>query len=401
MIDILVVSHACITAINRQPYRVLAEMGWNIEIVTADGIKSKDIERRADPASPNDPPMHFLPLRGSNLRLWRFVGLRDVIARRQPRILMLDYDPGTRITLEAGYAGRKTRSRVACLSYDNIQRQVLDEFRRSLGGGVRAAVARAMSIAARRVVDHVFVLSEDSARVMEGFGFRGRVSRIPLGFAPALFHPDPAARTRVRAELGLTELTFAYFGRVIPEKGAHLLVEALHRLRDRRWQLLMDRFSEYRHPYVQELAALIDKLGLRDRIVNFDATHDEIGAYMNAADVVVMPSMSTERWKEQYGRVAAEAMACGRLVIASDSGSLPELVGEAGIIIPQTELPRLDRELARVLDDPSLVQRIGAKAAERARAELAIPVQAVRMHEQFIKWARPSRAPSAAAAAIG
>jgi glycosyltransferase involved in cell wall biosynthesis len=114
-----------------------------------------------------------------------------------------------------------------------------------------------------------------------------------------------------------------------------------------------------------------------------------------------MPSMSTERWKEQYGRVAAEAMACGRLVIASDSGSLPELVGEAGIIIPQTELPRLDRELARVLDDPSLVQRIGAKAAERARAELAIPVQAVRMHEQFIKWARPSRAPSAAAAAIG
>jgi glycosyltransferase involved in cell wall biosynthesis len=104
-----------------------------------------------------------------------------------------------------------------------------------------------------------------------------------------------------------------------------------------------------------------------------------------------MPSQSTERWKEQYGRVAAETMACGRLVVVSDSGALPELVGDAGIVVPEKELSELDRELARVLDGPELIQRYGSRAAARALSELSLPVQCARMHEQFLHWATPSR----------
>jgi len=401
VIDILVVSHACLTSINRAPYRLLAAMGWNIEIVTADEIASRDITRRADPATPDDPPMHFLPLRGNNMRLWSFVGLRDVLTRRQPRIVMLDYDPGTRIALETGWFTRGKGTRIACLSYDNILRSVFGELRRSPAAAARAGGTRVLSALARLAVDHVFVLSNDSADVMERMGFRGRVSRIPLGFDPALFRPDPAARTRVRSALGLHELTFAYFGRLIPEKGAHLLLEALHRLRNRPWQLLMDRFSDYRHPYTRELTALIERLELKDRVVTFDAPHDEIGDYMNAADVVVMPSQSTERWKEQYGRVAAESMACGRLVVVSDSGALPELIGNAGIVIPERELNNLDRRLASILDEPATIDNYAALASNRALTELSLPVQCAKMHAQFASWGLPSpsarRAPSSLA----
>lgn len=391
MIDILVVSHACVTAVNRLPYRRLAAMGWNIEIVTATAIDMQDIERKADPARPDDPPLHFLPVAGDNMRLWRFVGLGDVIASRRPRIVMLEYDPGTLITLLTGWYVRGIGSKVACLSYDNIVRSIPDEFGRSPGAGLRATMARMMSWLARSVVDHVFVLSSDSAKVMAKFGFAGKTSRIPLGFDPALFHPDEAARDRVRNELKLEEVTFAYFGRVIPEKGTHLLIEALGKMRERKWRLLMDHFGEYRSPYLRDLATLIERTGISDRVVTFDAPHDRIGDYMNAADIVVMPSLSTDRWKEQYGRVAAESMACGRTVVVSDSGALPELAGDAAVVVPEAELPDLDRHLTRVLENPELRRTLGARASERALATLSIPVQCDLMHQQFSNWATPSK----------
>lgn len=392
MIDILVVSHACVTAVNRLPYRRLAAMGWNIEIVTASQIDLQDITRKADPAQPDDPPMHFLRVAGGNMRLWRFVGLGDVIASRKPRIVMLEYDPGTLVTLLTGWYSRGTGARVACLSYDNIVRSVRAEFRRSVAAGMRAAIARIMSSLARAVVDHVFVLSTDSANVMARFGFAGKTSRIPLGFDPALFHPDPEARARIRAELKLDEVTFAYFGRVTPEKGTHLLIEALAKLRGKRWQLLIDHFGDYRNPYLEKLARLIEQSGIGDRVVSFDAPHDTIGDYMNAADIVVMPSQSNDRWKEQYGRVAAESMACGRTVVVSDSGALPELVGDAAVVVPEAELPDLDRHLARVLEDSDLRRDLGLRASERALSTLSIPVQCELMHRQFERWATPSNA---------
>ena len=390
MIDILVVSHASVTAINRLPWRRLADMGWAIEVVTAEKLEMRDISRPADPPSPGDPPLHLLPIRGSNMRLWRYEGLQRLLEQRRPRILMLDYDPGTLIAIECGRWARRNGAHLACLSYDNIIRSVPQEIRQSVGAGARALGARVLSGVARSKVDHVFVLSADSENVMRKFGFEGRTSRIPLGFDPGIFHPDPSARVRLRGELGLRDVTFAYFGRLVPEKGAHLLIAALDRIRDRPWHLLMDRFSDYRHPYIAELSAAIEKRGLTDRVVYFDANHHEIAGYMNAADVVVMPSVETPRWKEQYGRVAAEAMACGRLVIVSDSGSLPELVGDAGVVVPQRDLPSLHEVLERVLDEPELRQRLGSAAASRALHSLSMPVQCRLMHEQFSRWDRPS-----------
>lgn len=393
MIDVLVVSHSCLTAINRRPWRHMMARGWRVEIVTAKELNTADLVRPADPPEPGDPPLHFLPVGGPNLRLWRFAGFRDVVAARRPRIVMVDYDPGTLITLEAGLttAGRGTR--VVSLALDNIRRSVVQEFRRSPAAGARAAMTLAMSRVASRFVDHVFVLSADSADVMRHFGFGDRTSRIPLGFEPALFHPDEAARSRVRAALGLHETTFAYFGRLIPEKGVHLLLEALQRLRDRPWQLLLDRFSDYRHPYVQQVADTVQRLGLQQRIVYFDAPHERMGDFMNAADIVVMPSRTTDRFKEQYGRVAAEAMACGRTVVVSSSGALPELVGDAGLVVPESQLGALDVPLRELLDNPARRAELGARAAARASGELSMPVQVAKMHDLFSRWAMPPGAP--------
>ena len=63
-------------------------------------------------------------------------------------------------------------------------------------------------------------------------------------------------------------------------------------------------------------------------------------------DVVVVPSLETPSWVEQFGRVAVEAMASGVVVVASRSGSLPEVVGEAGVLVPPGDVGALADALA-------------------------------------------------------
>ena len=392
MIDLLVVSQSCLTAINRVPFRLLRDRGWNVELVVPDRFRAAGFDRLADPPTSDDPPIHFLPIISSHPRLWTYEGLDRVLNTRRPRIIYTDVDPGSRLALEMGWWARRNRGHLACLSCDNMPRTLRGELRQSPGAAVRFLVTRSLGTAARLVVDHVFAISSDIKGVMNTVGFGDRVSVIPLGFDPTLFRPDPAARRRIRESLGLREPTVAYFGRLIPEKGVHHLINALAGLKESSWQMMVNEFKEYDHPYVRQIREQIERVGLRDRIVYFDATHDEMPGYMNAADVVVVPSVSNPAWKEQYGRVAPEAMACGCAVIASDCGALPELVGDGGIVVPEGNVTALRDAIATVLSDSVVRESTGRRGFERAHAKLSVTQQVQGMHEVFSGWAAPSMA---------
>jgi glycosyltransferase involved in cell wall biosynthesis len=386
MIDVLVVSQSCLTAVNRAPYRLLQRRGWAVEIVVPKKFESNGFSRSADPALRDDPPIHQLEIRRAHPRLWRFPALRALLQARRPRAVILDVDPGSVLALEVGSWARRSGAKVACISCDNLDRTVVTEARRSVVAGAKLAISRALITAGRFVIDHVFVLSSTSQKLMERLGFRNRVTLMPLGFDPALFRPDPDVRTETRKALGLTDVTFAYFGRLTPEKGVHVLLQALARLKDRPWQLLLDEFSEYQHPYARQVRDLIDTLELKERIVFFDARHEDMGRYMNAADIVAMPSMSSNAWSEQYGRVAPEAMACGRVVVVSNCGALPEIVGDGAIVIPEGSVSALAEALARVYDNEALRREIGPRAAEHATAHHSLGVQVDRMERLLSHW---------------
>ncbi len=73
---------------------------------------------------------------------------------------------------------------------------------------------------------------------------------------------------------------------------------------------------------------------------------------MNAVDMIIIPSISTEIWVEQYRRVAPEAMACKKLIIASNTGALPELIGETGILVHENDEKKLMEAIIAVLENP-------------------------------------------------
>lgn len=381
---ILAISHACVLGVNRAIYRELAALGHDVAVVTATRWGEANHAIECEPRRAGDPAVFPLPLTGRSPRSYGLRGLGAAAEAFNPDIVVLDNDPVSRLALQMGFWCRRRGSALACISCENQRFDVRSAVReRGMRKGLVTALPKiAVASVARHVVGHVFTINNDGFAMFRDMGFGG-VSKIPLGFDPEFFRPDPGARSRVRAELGWDGPLIAYFGRVTPAKGIHVLVRAMAQLADRPWRLLLDRFVENGDEYSRSLAAQIKNVGIEPRILWCNPSHSAISAYMNAADAVVLPSLSTPQWKEQYGRVAPETMACGTLVLASRSGALPELVGDGGLLFDEGDDKALAAMLAEVIAHPARFDDVRARGLARAQVSLSVKRQAELMGEGF------------------
>ena len=118
-----------------------------------------------------------------------------------------------------------------------------------------------------------------------------------------------------------------------------------------------------------EIEALADSLELRDRLVIINAVpHHDVPRYMNAMDALVLPSRTTPHWKEQFGHVLIEAMACGTPVIGSDSGAIPEVIDSAGLIFPEGDIDALAQHLRRLASHRDESRRLSQAGLARVHA---------------------------------
>ena len=85
-------------------------------------------------------------------------------------------------------------------------------------------------------------------------------------------------------------------------------------------------------------------------------------------DVLVVPSLSMSYWTEQFGCVLAEAMACGVPVIGSNSGAIPETIGDAGLIVPEGNVEALAAAILKLSESEELRRRSIAKGLARYRS---------------------------------
>jgi glycosyltransferase involved in cell wall biosynthesis len=212
-------------------------------------------------------------------------------------------------------------------------------------------------------------------------GYASKPARvISPGVDIETFRPDPAARCAIRERLGWTpqEPVVGFTGRFVEEKGIGTLLDAFERS-STPWNLLFVGGGV--------MQADIDRLRVRHpsrvRIVT-GVPHDEVPAYVNAMDLLCAPSRTTPRWREQFGRMLIEAMACGVPVLASGSGEIPYVIGEVGILVSENDPAVWPREIERLLSDRSLRGDLSARGVERARSKFAWPVVA-RAHLDFFE----------------
>ncbi len=169
---------------------------------------------------------------------------------------------------------------------------------------------------------------------------------------------------KLKKHLGLTAKNIiGYFGRIEQPKGIQFLIEACSRLKED-YQILMIGSGQYK----KEIEQLIMKFNLNEKIIWLDfIPHEIIAEYYNCVDVVVVPSMTTSFWKESFGRVIIEAMACEVPVIGSSSGAIPDVIDDYGIIFDEQNVDDLFDKLQNLLNDKKLRLQIGKKGVERAK----------------------------------
>ena len=271
--------------------------------------------------------------------------LHRVFAEVKPDLLHMDEEPYNLSTLQGYALARVHGARALFFTWQNLPRRYpppiswLEKLIYGLSAGAIAGNAEAVD-------------------VLHAKGYRGRTWIIPqFGVDPELFQPDPAAQAEARP------FTVGFVGRLRVRKGAHLLVEAVAALGDdSRLELLAWGEEEPR------IRALGQSLGLGDRLrLSLAVPSEEVPGFLKRLDVAVMPSIEIESWKEQFGRVLIEAMACGVNVVGSDSGEIAHVIGDAGLVFKMGDAAALADCLRRLRDDPALRAELRERGLRRVR----------------------------------
>ncbi len=207
-----------------------------------------------------------------------------------------------------------------------------------------------------RDLRHILTPSQSAQRdIAADFGLALRqLEVVPHGVDHGVFRPMPGA-ARGRRHLITTASAD------VPLKGLHIFLEACAGLRSRFPDLTATVIGRLRNGAARRIMERHD-LGGMIRFVH-DLSEEEIARAYAGASAAVAPSLY-----EGFGFPAAEAMACGVAVVASDGGALPEVVGDAGLIVPRGDVPGLIRSVDRVLSDDGLRAALAGKALARARA---------------------------------
>ncbi|MFQ3618942.1 MAG: glycosyltransferase [Cyanobacteriota bacterium] len=223
--------------------------------------------------------------------------------------------------------------------------------------------------------------NRDAAAILRQRGYGGPIIVLPqLGVNERQFCPRP--QPELAAELGIAPDAFVvgYVGRFVPEKGLRTLAEALAGLPELPWRWLLVG----RGPLQAELSEQMQKAGLGDRLRWVEAVpHADIPRYLNVMNALVLPSETTPQWKEQFGHVLIEAMACRVPVIGSDSGEIPHVIGDGGLIFPEGQVLALRDRLRSLMQRPALAAELAARGHQRAIAHFTNRVLAEKQLEFY------------------
>ncbi|MGB3636626.1 MAG: hormogonium polysaccharide biosynthesis glycosyltransferase HpsO [Rivularia sp. (in: cyanobacteria)] len=235
--------------------------------------------------------------------------------------------------------------------------------------------------------------NQDGAEILRDRGYEGPIKVMPqLGVDETLF--TPKAQPKLAAKVGLEsgEFVIGFVGRFVPEKGIMTLLDALVKIKDKPWKLLLLGRGELKDEILQKA----EEKGIKDRIILIESVpHDEVADYINLMSTLILPSETTYKfktltsvgWKEQFGHVIIEAMACKVPVIGSDSGEIPHVIGDAGLIFPEGNAEELANGLEQLIDNQDLTENLAQMGYAKAMAQytnIALAKQQLEFYQELV-----------------
>ena len=240
-------------------------------------------------------------------------------------------------------------------------------------GGTRLVAG---NVAGRLVNAFVAVSPETAAFARKRHEVNERkLQVIANGIELGRFHPDPAARDRVRRELGITEDAWVIgtVGRVAVEKNHALLLRAMAPLLGPKVRLIVAGDG----PLMAPLSELAKTLGITE-VAHLLGVRRDVPAVLNALDVFVMSSDT-----EGLPLVVLEAMATGLPVVSTSVGGIPDVLeeGQTGFLVPPGDEAALRERVKALLEDPAASRACGA----RARSAAVTRFSAERMQRDYLE----------------
>ena len=345
---VLVLSHTYLQPAHRGKLRALAARGLEVTVAIPQRWREPWFGRPIDVAWERQGGLEVFPLpaggMGAKGELHKAKygrrALKALLRDRRPDLVQIEEEPTTIVAKQVLGAARRLGIPVVLFTHQNVDLQ-LDWWLRWKH---------------RRMLRKLTGLVAGSD--LAGTLVRSDAPNLPIAVIPQLGALAPHEPQHVPHE----GLAIGFVGRLVPQKGLDNLLQALALQRSAKWRLTIVGDGPERERLEQLATAL--RLAARVRWTG-GLPAEQVANLWPDLDVLVTPSRGSPEWREANGQVLMEAMANEVAVLGTDSGVIPELIGDAGIVVPDGDLQGLGAALERLSDVPT--RRTLAQAA-RARA---------------------------------
>lgn len=361
---VLRIAHSSLTPALRERERALARNYSNVELEVVTTERWREAEMNVE-ATADD----LFPVRSASTHLSKHIQLfaynpKPIIAalrEHRPHLIDMNHEPysvacAELLTLCGRYA---SGAPIVMQTNQNIYRRYPPPF-------------NWLEQRAFKKVAAAYVCSETVREVLRAKGFRKPAPIIPFGVDLNAFRPRSESRVKGK--------TIGYVGRMLPGKGLNVLADALAKLKSEEWQLLVVGDGSERESFTNELRSG----GVLDRAKFTGAVSYELTPeYFKEIDVLVIPTQTTGRIREQFGRVIVEAMASGVPVIGSTCGAIPEVIADAGLVFPEGDGTALADAIQRLLGNEELQSKFAWMGRTRVEENYSWDHVAKQTYELF------------------
>lgn len=271
----------------------------------------------------------------------------------KPDILHVFYEPFTLMAFEIVQIAKliTPRPKIILESFENIRIKQTHFFRYFEKSNMKNA-------------NGLISVPVEGIDVWKWKGYKKEVYTCPIGFDDSLFYKRNVKKDQIRK--------ICYVGRIVKEKGIIDLLKAYLELRkEHDLELHIIGSGLFKEE-------LMKKYAVQGIVFHNSVNNNDLPEIYSQMDILILPSLTTNTWKEQFGRVLIEAMACGVVTIGSSSGEIPNVIGNEKLIYREGNVKELIQLLHRLLSDSKLLEFYSKQCLERAKSKFTWKIIAQR-----------------------
>jgi glycosyltransferase involved in cell wall biosynthesis len=358
---VVVVSHTYISPINRDKWTTLADRhpDAQVTVITPRYWPTHLFKHEAKQEVHHSPTCSFIPIetfKEGNELLYGYTPqkLYTVIKKINPDIIHVEQGAGAFSYFQINCYVKMLKLKAKSIFFTWLNWQQKNSFKHTL-------LLSPLEKINLRCAHGAIAGNHDAKKILQQKGFQKPIVVLPqLGINPHIFKPAHIIKNSSERKKYI-----AYIGRITEEKGVFYLAQAFIQLSEDfpEWNLLFIGDG----PAYERLRSFITNKRMQKRI-NFcaPAPHHIIAQLLQNIDIMVLPSYDTPTWREQFGHVLIEAMACNVPIIGSSAGEIPHVIKDAGLVFEQRNERALLAQLKTLMQDDELRKKFGTLGYQRA-----------------------------------